>query len=91
MTKYRVAVACKGLTDKEGSVAVPDILDEFRARPWHTNVLCEWSGGELVVTATNDYDATGQALLDEFWDAVHICITYSNPISVDVLSVDAET
>jgi hypothetical protein len=90
MTKYRVTVACKGLTNEEGAAAVPDVLEELRTRPWHTNVTCDWSGGALVLTATNDYDAAGQALLDEFWDAVHACINYRNPINVNIVSVHAE-
>jgi hypothetical protein len=87
MTQYRITVVCKGLTEEEGVVAVPDILEEFGARPWHTDVHCEWADAELVLVATRDDDATGRALLDEFWDAVHACVDYSQAINVTIRSV----
>ena len=68
---YRVALSCAGLTEGEGSGAPKDILDEFAQRPWHTKVGCTFDGTLLRLTAENDFDATGEALLDEFGDAIH--------------------
>ena len=87
MTTYRATLICKGLTDAEGAAAVDDILEEFRARPWHTDVSCAWLDGSLRLSASNDYDHDGMALLDEYWDAIHICINYTSAINVSVVEV----
>jgi hypothetical protein len=63
------------------------ILEEFSHRPWQREVQCEWRTSLLRLTATNESDPNGLALLDEFWDAVHICVSYDNPIRVQVESV----
>ena len=72
---YRVTVVCGGLTEAEGSSAVAGILEEFTHRPWHSKVACEWRDGILLLSASNDYDQTGQALLDEFGDAIIACVS----------------
>lgn len=76
-TKYRVTVSCTGVTKDEAVSGVPDILEEFRERPWHENVSCHWYANKLLFTAENDYDSIGDAVLDEFSDAVHACISWS--------------
>ena len=86
---YRVHVACKGLTAKEGAPAPDSILEEFAHRPWHQNVRCEWDGQLLRLAADNDYDATGSALLDEFSDAVVACINCAGTIEFRVEVVDS--
>lgn len=83
----RITVACVGLTELEGASAAPCVLDEFTHRPWQESVRCEWRGGVLRLTATNDFDVDGQALLDEFWDAVHACISAENSIRFHVEAV----
>lgn len=83
----RIAVQCSGLSEAEGAAAVPGILEEFSHRPWHTDVECSWASGTLTLTASNDFDSNGQALLDEFGDAILACIHCSGPIRVDVVSV----
>jgi len=82
-----ITVACRGLLDTEGSVLPPEMLAEFAHRPWHSAIGCQWDAGVLKLTATNDYDADGQALLDEFWDAVITCSSPANTISFSVESV----
>jgi hypothetical protein len=84
---HQVTVACKGLTDAEGREAVGCVHAEFMHRPCHTAVRCEWSAGVLRLSATNDYDVDGQALLDEFGDAIHACIDYAQEIHPLVESV----
>ncbi len=83
-----VTIQCEGLTDVEGSSAPAEILEEFSARPWHSSVQCNWHEGKLTLTASNDFDAEGQALLDDFWDAVHATINYSGPVRFSI--VDAQ-
>ncbi|OWQ85733.1 hypothetical protein CDN99_21910 [Roseateles aquatilis] len=90
MTHHRITVACEGLTDVEGTAAVADVLDEFKARPWHIDISCVWSNGRLTLSASNDYDAGGMALLDEFGDAIHACVDYSNRIKLAVVAVEEE-
>lgn len=84
---YRITVACVGLTESEGSSAVQDILEEFGHRPWNMVISCTWSAGKLRLIVERDDDTNGQALLDEFWDAIHACVRYVNPIRVLVESV----
>jgi hypothetical protein len=84
---FRIAVRCSGLSEAEGTAAVPDILEEFSHRPWHRDLECGWTSGMLTLTASNDFDSNGQALLDEFGDAILACIHCSGPIRVDVVSV----
>ncbi|MEJ5999711.1 hypothetical protein [Paucibacter soli] len=62
-------------------------MSEFKLREWHTDVDCAWSDGLLHLAATNDYDTDGQALLDEFWDVVIASISFDDPISFEVSSV----
>lgn len=71
---YRITIACRGLCEEDGRDGPAAILEEFKERPWHTDVTCEWSNGVLRMAATNDYDPDGQALLDEYWDAVFGCV-----------------
>lgn len=81
-----VTVVCLGLSDVEGAALVSDILEEFSHRPWQTMLRCQWDAGVLRLTATNDFDSDGKALLDEFCDAVFAC---SNP--VDTISFFVES
>jgi hypothetical protein len=85
---YRVRVVCEGLTPEEGADAPVSILEEFTHRAWHKNVRCEWDGLLLRLEADNDYDARGQALLDEFSDAVVACVACEGTIAFKVEAVD---
>jgi hypothetical protein len=84
---YRVTLVCSGLTDNEGTAAVAGLLEEFSHRPWQANPKCEWKDGLLRLSATNDFDKDGAALLDEFGDAIHACVNYNGKISLKVESV----
>ena len=68
-------------------MAVGCVREEFTHRPWHRAVDCKWTAGVLRLSATNDYDKDGQALLDEFGDVIHACINYSQEIHLLVESV----
>ena len=68
---FRVVLSCGGVPTPSGPEAATDITKEFAEhRPWHKNVSCTWDGSRLVLTAVNDYDSDGQALLDELSDCV---------------------
>ena len=84
---YRVAVSCRGLSEAEGSAAPPDILAEFAQRPWHHSLSCTWERGVLLLTGENDFDSTGEAMLDEFWDSVHAYVNYGGAVQFRVESV----
>jgi len=84
---YRITLICSGLSDAEGRSSMPDILEEFTHRQWHTDANCEWKEGILRFSATNDFDKAGLALLDEFGDAINACINYSGDIHFAVESV----
>lgn len=84
---YRSTVICTGLSNEEAREAVADMLTEFAQRPWQQAVTCEWHDGVLRLSAENDADSTGMALLDEFGDAICAYINYSGEIHVTVESV----
>lgn len=52
-----------------------DVAEEFTHRQWHQNVRCTWTGDILLLVADNDFDSDGEALADEFSDAVAACTT----------------
>jgi hypothetical protein len=71
---YHITVSCTGISESAALAGLGDIAEEFVHRPWQQSVRCEWESGRLVLQATNDYDANGQALLGEFSDAVCACL-----------------
>ena len=84
---YRITLTCAGLSENEGANARNDVLEEFSHRSWHTNVKCYFDGTLLRLTAENDFDESGLALLDEFGDAIHACVSYSGAIHLEIESV----
>jgi hypothetical protein len=68
---FRVTLACENVPTSAGEEAASDIQKEFAEhRPHHKNVVCVFMDGELVLTAENDFDADGRALMDEFSDCI---------------------
>lgn len=84
---YQSTFICTGLSNEEAGEAVADMLTEFAQRSWQQAVTCEWRDGVLRLSAENDADRTGMALLDEFGDAICVYINYSGEIHVSVESV----
>ena len=84
---YRATVICTGLTEDEAREAVTDMLSEFAQRPWQLEVECEWREGVLRLSAQNEVDSTGIALLDEFGDAVVAYVSYAGVANMAVESV----
>lgn len=87
MQLYRSKLRCLGLTANEGGLAPKNILEGFSHRPWHTNVACSWDGESLWLVAENDFDADGNALLDEFWDEVIASVDFSSTIRFEIVEV----
>ena len=46
-----------------------------------------WNGVALLLTAENDYDSDGRALMDEFSDAISACIAEGFDGDIRVASV----
>ncbi len=68
---FRVVLECSGVPIDEGAEAAADIEREFHDyRFHHQNVRCIFDGGKLILTAENDFDADGLALMDEFSDCI---------------------
>ena len=87
---FEIVVSCKGISEQVAKDGLADLLEEFSHRPWHSSVVCEVAEGRILLQARNDYDSTGQALLDEFSDAVCACFPIEGtPISFAVESVSA--
>ena len=71
--RYRIVLACDGIPADRGPEAAAIVAEEFTHRPWHENVECRWSDGSLPLSAENEYDPQGLALMDEFSDAISAC------------------
>jgi hypothetical protein len=84
---YQSTVICTGLSNEEAWEAVAGMLTEFAQRLWQQVVPCEWRDDVLRLSAENDADSTGMALLDEFGDAICAYINYSGEIHVSVESI----
>jgi hypothetical protein len=82
---FRVTLICEGLPPELGPEAEIAVAEEFARRPWHQNVRCTWTGNILVLAADNDFDRDGNALADEFSDAVAACTaaTFGYRIRID--------
>ncbi|WP_036837134.1 hypothetical protein [Polaromonas sp. CF318] len=86
---YRAVLVCDGVPKDAGSEAAIDIAKEFAEhRKWHANVTCAWDGSRLTLTAENDYDPKGLALLDEFSDCLSAYITGGFDGDLKVKSID---
>jgi hypothetical protein len=68
---FRAVLECTGINESEGPEAAQEIMQEFSEhRRHHQNVTCSFAGGKLTITAENDFDPTGLALMDEFSDCI---------------------
>jgi hypothetical protein len=85
--RYRIALCCDGVPVHTGPQAATDITQEFSHRPWQENAECKWDGASLVLTAENEFDADGLALMDEFSDAISACIADGFDGDIRVLSI----
>jgi hypothetical protein len=89
---FEIVVSCKGISEQAARACLDDLLQEFAERPWQTSVRCRWDNDQIFLLARNDYDSTGQALLDEFSDAICACISIEGTtISFAVESVVTAT
>jgi len=88
---FRIVLTCSGVPKDVGAQAAVDIAEEFTHRPWQQNVECRWDGELLTLQAENDVDSDGEALSDEFSDAISACIapTFDGSIAkVSVVKLD---
>ena len=68
---YRIVLEFSGVLDDEGETAAQDIATHFAEfRRHHQNVSCVYKDRTLTLTADNDFDPEGLALLDEFPDCI---------------------
>lgn len=87
---YRVVLECRGIPQDEGGAAALDIAKEFAEhRPYHLKVTCTFLDGTLTLTAENDFDREGLALMDEFSDCLsaYTSMTFDCDISVKSVSI----
>ena len=84
---FRIVLTCEGVPKEVGAGAAVDITEEFTHRPWHQNAHCGWDGTRLTLQAENDFDSTGDALADEFSDAIAACIAPGFDGSIAKVSV----
>ena len=85
-SRYRIVLACDGIPADRGPEAVADVAEEFTHRPWHEKIECTWSDGSLLLSAENDYDPQGLALMDEFSDAISACTAADFGYSIRLVS-----
>jgi hypothetical protein len=75
MAWYRAVLECDSVPSNAGEQGAIDITENFAKRTWHRNARCAWDGKSLTLTAENDFDPEGRALLDEFSDEISACIS----------------
>jgi hypothetical protein len=85
--RYRISLSCGGVPVDVGPQAAIDITEEFTHHRWHENAECGWDGASLLLSAENDFDAGGLALMDEFSDAIAACIADGFDGDIRVLSI----
>jgi hypothetical protein len=68
--RYRIVLACDDVPADRAMQTASDVAEEFTHRPWHENVECKWSDGSLLLSAEDDHDPQGLALMYEFSDAI---------------------
>jgi len=71
---FRITLICEGIPVELGVQMAIDVAEEFTHRPWHQNIRCTWAEGKLMLLADNEFDDNGEALADEFSDAVSACL-----------------
>jgi len=84
---FRIVLTCSGVPSDVGAAAAAEITEEFTHRPWHSNAECRWDGERLTLQAENDFDSNGDALADEFSDAIAACIAPGFDGSIAKVSV----
>ncbi len=87
MTIYRATLVCTGVPVSVEAEDAACIEEEFTNRPHHQNVQCILVDGTLILTAENDYDRTGLALMDEFSDVIMACISNGFDGDIEIRSV----
>jgi hypothetical protein len=90
---FRIKLSATGIAPFAGARVASDIEEEFHAhRMWHHDVSCIFIDGNLILTAKNDCDPHGLALMDEFSDC--ICAYVSNddrlPLDGDIQLLSVE-
>ncbi len=86
---YRAILVCDGVPKAAGPEVAIDIEKEFfEHRTWHSNVTCVWDGLRLTLTAENDHDPKGLALLDEFSDCLSAYIVGGFDGDMKIQSID---
>jgi hypothetical protein len=86
---YCITLVCDGIAPDQGAQVAADVLDEFGHRPWQLIVSCTWVGETVVLVGKNDFDTTGDALADEFSDA--IAANWSGAYSVRIVNIIKES
>jgi hypothetical protein len=86
---FRITLKSTNLPTSVGASAPPDLEAEFLKRDWHQNPRASWDGEVLRLTVDNDFDTNGLATLDEFADALQICLDYDGDLEFDVESIES--
>ena len=84
---YKIILSCDGVTKSAGAEGAKNIVEEFQHRPWHKNVTCEWKNTKLILEAENEFDSTGDALIDEFSDVISASITEQFDGNIVIVSI----
>jgi hypothetical protein len=67
---HQLVVRCSGLPVDTLAQLAADVTEEFGHRLHYSQVSCFVEDGQLVLAAQCDFDRTGEALADEFSDAI---------------------
>jgi hypothetical protein len=89
MANVRVTMSVSGFTDVEASEGLPDLLDEFRQRPWILRPTAAWDANRKLILVAVEYesdDAEGCRLAahDEVRDCVIACFKFQDQIAFKI-------
>lgn len=91
MIRVRTTITVTGFTETEALGGLPDLLEEFRHRPWMLNPEAFWDSkkSRLVVSVESECgnsqvgrESAGH--FDEVWDCVIACIENAGEIKFEV-------
>ena len=89
MAFVHVAISVRGFTEAEARSGLPDLLDEFKHRPWLFRPSAVWDAVRSCLVIGVDYeghdtDLCGRAVLDEVQDCIVACLQTASDIHFEI-------
>jgi hypothetical protein len=83
MSLVRTVISVSGFNEAEVQSGLPDLIAEFAERPWIIRPSAHWETTRQRLIVTTHYEGNepehdSQAALDEVWDCVIACLSFSS-------------